>query len=225
MEGIKAGVSSNSAGVVTGVSVEIDHEKISHVNTLLQSMPQRALVVYERAIRRGLSAGRTQANREIKERYDISSASLSDSHSYKTMQEKVQRDGGGVVGYINFAGSKIPLFRFHPSPGKRTYTTRYVNGIGGWRVTTDVSAADVRGQMLRRRTAFIATFRSGHTGIFTRTGGKTASGKDEIREYWGFSVQDMLNYEPARENIERRMAEIVERRIDHELLQALDQAK
>lgn len=72
MEGIKTGNTGYWAGnVVAGVSVEIDHEKISHVNALLQSMPQKALVVYERAIRRGLSAGRTQANKEIKERYDI----------------------------------------------------------------------------------------------------------------------------------------------------------
>ena len=225
MEGIKTGNTGHWAGsVVSGVSVEIDHEQIAHVNTLLQSVPQKALVVYERAIRRGLSAGRTQANKEIKERYDISSANLDNEagHTYKTYQEKVSKDGGGVVGYINFAGAKIPLYRFHPSPGQRTYTTRYVNGWGGWRVTTDVSAADLRGQMLRRQTAFIATFKSGHTGIFTRTGKTTRTGKDKIREYWGFSVQDMLDYPPAREAVQERMAEIVARRIDHELLQMLD---
>lgn len=225
MEGISAGFSTNPQGMITGVSVEIDHEQLSHVNTLLQSTPQKALIVYERAIRRGLSAGHVQADKEIRARYDISSASLHDKHSYQTFQERVQKDGSGVVGYLHFAGSKIPLFRFHPSPGKRTYTTLYVNGTGGWRITTDVSAADVRGQMLRRRTAFIATFRSGHTGIFTRTGRKTASGKDEIREYWGFSVKDMLDYEPAREAVQKRMAEIVQRRIDHELLQMLNQTK
>lgn len=219
MEGISTGYSTNSSGVITGVSVQIDHERISHVNTLLRSAPEKALMVYERAIRRGVAAGRTQASKEIRERYDISNGNL---RANENLREVVRRDGGGVIGYINFAGAKIPLYRFHPSPAKRTYTTRYVNGISGWRVTTDVSAADIRGDMIRRRTAFIATFQSGHTGIFSRTGKKTASGRDEIREYWGFSVKDMLDYEPAREAIQERMAEITQKRIDHELLQMLE---
>ena len=163
MDGVNTGVYTNPLGMITGVSVQINHEQIAHVNTVLQSAPQKALVVYRRAISRGLSAGRVQANKEIKTRYDISNAGLNNSggHSYSTYHEDVREDGGGVVGRINFAGSKIPLYRFHPSPAARAYTTRYVNQISGWRVTTDVSAADVRGQMLRRRTAFIATMPSG----------------------------------------------------------------
>lgn len=233
MDGVNTGVYTNPLGMITGVSVQINHEQIAHVNTVLQSAPQKALVVYRRAISRGLSAGRVQANKEIKTRYDISNASLNNSegHSYSTYHEDIREDGGGVVGRINFAGSKIPLYRFHPSPGARTYTTRYVNQISGWRVTTDVSAADVRGQMLRRRTAFIATMPSGHTGIFERTGdythldnkgNRTAASKGEIREFWGFSVRDMLDYEPAREAIQNRMADIVSQRINHELLRTLD---
>ena len=224
MDGMNMGVKRNPDGIITGLSVEIDKEQISRVNTILQSTPQKALVVYKRAIQRGVSAGRVQANKEIKTRYDISNASLnnSDGHSYSTYSEKVIEDGGGVVGYINFAGAKIPLYRFHPIPSARLYTTRYVNQISGWRVTTDVSAADVRGQMLRRRTAFIATMPSGHTGIWERTGKITSGGKEGIREFWGFSVRDMLDYEPARESVQNRMAEIVEKRIEHELLRALD---
>lgn len=224
MDGVNTGVYANPLGMITGVSVQINHEQIAHVNTVLQSAPQKALVVYRRAISRGLSAGRVQANKEIKTRYDISNASLNNSggHSYSTYHEDVREDGGGVVGRINFAGSKIPLYRFHPSPAARAYTTRYVNQISGWRVTTDVSAADVRGQMLRRRTAFIATMPSGHTGIWERTGDITTGGKEAIREFWGFSVRDMLDYEPAREAIQNRMADIVSQRINHELLRTLD---
>ena len=222
MDDIQAEFKTDSSGMIKGVSVEIDKERIARVNSLLQSAPQKAMTVYKRAIGRALKAGRTQANKEIRERYDIPLASLRDEHTYNTYHEKIQEDGGAVIGYINFAGSKIPLYRFHPNPKTRQYTTRYVNGRGGWRVTTDVSAADVKGQMIRRRTAFIATFPSGHTGIFARTGGKTRTGKDELREYWGFSVQDMLDYPEARENIQNRMAEIIEKRIEHELSRALE---
>lgn len=224
MDGVNTGAYADRFGMVTGISVQINHEQVAHVNSILQSAPQKALSVYRRAIGRGLSAGRVQANKEIKTRYDISNASLNNTggHSYSTYDEKIYEDGGGVAGHIYFAGSKIPLYRFHPSPAARAYTTRYVNQISGWRVTTDVSAADVRGQMLRRRTAFIATMPSGHTGIWERTGKITSGGKEEIREFWGFSVRDMLDYEPAREAIQNRMADIVSQRINHELLRALD---
>ena len=240
MDEIKTNSQTDSDGMIKSVSVEIDQEQIARVNSLLQSAPQKAMTVYKRAIGRALKAGRTQANKEIRERYDIPLASLRDEHTYNTYHEKIQEDGGAVIGYINFAGSKIPLYRFHPNPKTRQYTTRYVNGRGGWRVTTDVSAADVKGQMIRRRTAFIATFPSGHTGIFYRTGDETYSGtynkelniqhkpvgtgvkKPHIHELWGFSVKDMLDYPEARENIQNRMAEIIEKRIEHELSRALE---
>lgn len=204
------------------VVVSIRRDQVEHVNNVLRSAPEKALTVYRRAFARGLDAARVQASREIRQRYDISDSNL---RTYQTIQSRVQTDADGVVGYINFASAKIPLYRFHPSPAKRKYTTRYVNGIGGWRVTTDVSAADTRGAMVRRTTAFIATFQSGHTGIFSRTGEKTASGKPKVREWYGYSVRDMLDYQEARDAIQERAAEIVQSRIDHELLRALDELK
>lgn len=210
------------AATASGVSVEIDRAKIDHVNRILEAFPEKALRVYERSIRRALQAGRTQALREIRLRYDIPQKSLTEDHSYYTFSDRVDRASGGVSGYIRFGGSKIPLYRFHPVPKERKYTNRFVNGVSGWRVTSDIKAADLKGRMLPRY-GFIATFPSGHTGIFARTDGKTASGKDKLREFWGFNVQDMLDYEDAREAIQKRMREIVEQRIDHELLRALEE--
>lgn len=207
-----------------GVTVTINQEQVDHVNAVLRSAPEKAMTVYERALRRGLAAGKTQAYKEIRKRYDISTASLSPgNHTYHTFDERISRDASGVVGHISFAGAKIPLYRFHPSPAQRRYTSRFVNGIAGWRVTTLVSAADVRGQMIHRTGSFIATFQSEHTGIFSRTGETTATGKAALREWYGFSVADMLDYQPAREAIQERAAEVVQQRIDHEMLRALDE--
>lgn len=203
-----------------GVSITIDQRQVDHVNKLLSSVPEKAVTVYRRAFDRGLQAARTQAAREIRQRYAIQNKDL---RTYQTIRSKVDVSSDGVVGYINFSGAKIPLYRFTPRPKERKYTNRYVNGVAGWRITTDVSASDVKGQMIRRRTAFIATFQSGHRGIFARTGRKTETGKDELREFYSFSVADMLDYEPAREAIEQRAAEIVQNRIDHELIRALNE--
>lgn len=205
-----------------GIVVSIRRDQVEHVNSVLRSAPEKALTVYRRAFGRGLDAARVQASKEIRQRYDISDGNL---RTYQNITSKVETAADGVVGYINFASAKIPLYRFHPSPAQRKYTTRYVNKIGGWRVTTDISAADTRGAMIRRSTAFIATFQSGHTGIFSRTGEKTAGGKPKLREWYGYSVKDMLDYPEAREAIQERAAEIVQNRIDHELLRALDEMK
>lgn len=205
-----------------GIVVSIRRDQVEHVNSVLRSAPEKALTVYRRAFGRGLDAARVQASKEIRQRYDISDGNL---RTYQNITSKVETAADGVVGYINFASAKIPLYRFHPSPAQRKYTTRYVNKIGGWRVTTDISAADTRGAMLRRTTAFIATFQSGHTGIFSRTGEKTASGKPKLREWYGYNVKDMLDYPEAREAIQERAAEIVQNRIDHELLRAMDEMK
>lgn len=203
-----------------GVVVTISQEQVDHVNSVLRAAPEKALTVYRRAFGRALDASKVQASKETRKRYDIPDARL---RTYQTVQSRVETAADGVIGHINFASAKIPLYRFHPSPAQRKYTTRYVNGVSGWRITTDVSAADNRGAMLRRHTAFIATFQSGHTGIFSRTGEETASGKDKLKEWSGYSVKDMLDYPEAREAIQERAAEIVRSRVDHELLRALDE--
>lgn len=213
-------LSNSSYTSALGVSVEIDQRQLERVNTLLKAAPEKALLIYRRAFQRGLGAVRTQASKEIRARYDIPAQNLEPN---QTIRQKLDVGSDGVVGEILFAGGKIPLYRFHPSPKNRRYTTRFVNGIGGWRVTTDVSAADNRGQMLRRSAGFIATFQSGHTGIFMRTGEKTASGKDKLKEYYGYSVADMLDYGPVIDALQDRAEEVVSARVDHELLRALDE--
>lgn len=212
-------LSNNSYTTALGVSVEVDERQLERVNTLLKAAPEKALLVYKRAFLRGIGAVRTQASKEIRARYDISASNLEPN---QTIRQRLDVGTDGVVGEILFAGGKIPLYRFHPSPKNRRYTTRYVSGVGGWRVTTDVSAADNRGQMLRRSVGFIATFQSGHTGIFKRTGEKTASGKDKLKEYYGYSVADMLDYGLVIDAIQDRAAEVVQSRVDHELMRALE---
>lgn len=201
-----------------GVQIRVDPGQVERVNRLLSAAPEKATAVYRRAFDRALKAARVQASVEVRKRYAIKEKDLD---TYRNIRSKVDVGTDGVAGYISFAGAKIPLYKFTPKPRDRQYTTRYVNGVAGWRITTDVSAADVKGAMVRRRTAFIATFPSGHRGIFTRTGEKTASGKERIRELYGFSVADMLDYEPAREAIQERAAQVVMERIDHELMREL----
>lgn len=201
------------------VYIELDKGQLDHIERMLRGTPDHALRVVRNSLVRGMVAGRTQATREIRERYDITTENL---RPYRTI--KIRRPvpcGNGVQGELSFYGTKIPLYRFHPSPAARMYTNRFANGRSGWRITSPVSAADVKGSMRRIEQGFIATFKSGHTGIFYRTGTETTKGTPKIAEKWGFAVKDMLEYPDARQNIKFRMEEITAKRMDHELLRVL----
>lgn len=201
------------------IQVSIDEEQLRRVNAVLYATPGKARTVLHNSIKRGLEAGRTKADREARERYDISKENIDAAKRVKT---RISEAGDAVIGELEFSGKKIPLYKFNPDPVDREYTERYVNGYGGWRVTGPVSAADVKGRMQAGPQGFIATFASGHTGIFKRSSGTTSSGKEKIEEYWGFSIKDMLDYEPAREAIMERIDEITSKRIEQELYRILN---
>lgn len=203
-----------------GIRIEINQSQIDHVNKMLYTLPNQAKVVFRNSIDRGLIAARTQAAKEIRERYDIKTGNVKANQTIRL--KRAEQTGSDVVGEILFAGTKIPLYKFHPSPSARRYTKRFVNGRYGWRVTTPVSAADIREKgMLQRPKGFIATFQSGHTGIFRRTSGETRTGKTKLKEYWGPSVADMLEYPEARKAVQDRASEIVAKRLDQELYRML----
>lgn len=203
----------------TGIDIQLDQRQVEHVNTILYEVPDKSRTVFRNAILRGMVAAKTQAKKEIKQRYDITTGNL---RTYETMKERVFDFNDGVVGHLSFSGGKIPLFRFHPSRRVDARTGRFANKKkSGFKVPKKLSAADLIGKMQPRPAGFIATFASGHTGIFKRMGSKTRTGKYKIEEYWGFSVADMLDYPEARENVQERAEEIVGRRIDHELMRIL----
>lgn len=200
---------------MAGINLTIDRGQLNRVNQIINSSAKIGTAI-QRAVNRGLESARTEAAREIRTRYDIAQANLRANQNV-TLRKAVY-SGDEIVGEIRFSGQKIPLYRFHPNPKNRRYTQRFVNGVSGWRVTTAVSAADNRGQMTARPEGFIATFRSGHTGIFQRiAGSKTSSGKEKLREYMSYSVADMLDYPEAREAVERKTMETVQKRLDHEI--------
>lgn len=212
---------------MAGIYIEINQGQIDHIQKMLSSTPEQTLRIISNALNRGMMAGRTQAEKEIRQRYDIKTENLRADHTYKTIKvRKPVLTTDGIRAELSFSGSKIPLYRFHPSPAVRQYTNGYVpleidDRWRSYRKTGTVYAADIKGYMIRRDRGFIATFKSGHTGIFRRNGETTKTGKSKIVEYWGPSVKDMLDYPPARENVQERMQEITAKRLDHELLRVL----
>lgn len=210
-----------------GIQIEFSCEQLERVEKLLYGIPKAAQQVTARALNRGLEAAKTEASRQIRQRYAISTGNLN-----KYQSVKIQKASAGGEGYIQFAGQKIPLFRFQTSPSARTYVGEKIpvmvdptNKI--WRMVyknAGVSAMDSRESgMTERPPAFIATFKSGHTGLFKRTGDYTDTGNSKIEEYWGYSAADMLDYEPAREAVMEKTQETVNNRLEHEIGRILSQ--
>lgn len=212
---------------MVNVEVNIDERQVQHINNMLYQTPDKAKTVFRNAISRGMAAGKVQARKEIRERYDITTSNIK---KYEKMHTRYFDEGDAFRGEISFRSQKIPLYRFNPHPSVRKYTREYAHVLftddpedwRRYRKTSLVSAADVRGSMRPRPAAFIATFNSGHTGIFSRTGKRTSNRREKLREYWGFSVADMLDYPEAREAVQKRAEEITAKRLDHELMRMLN---
>ena len=69
--------------------------------------------------------------------------------------------------------------------------------------------------------AFVAAMKSGHVGIFERTGGSTSSGGDAIRELMGSSVPQMLGSQTVTEALTREAMDYFETRLEHEIARIL----
>jgi hypothetical protein len=206
------------------MQIQISVEQLERVEKLLYGIPGAIPTAEANAFNRGMEAAKTEAKRQIQQRYAITQGNLG-----KYNKTKIQRaSAGGTEAYIEFRGPKVPLYKYTPAPKSRTYVAEripvMIHGVG-WRnvfKSGDVSAMDSRESgMVARPAGFIATFKSGHTGIFKRTGGSTSTGNAKIKEYWGYSVADMLDYEPAREAIQKKTEETVNKRLEHEITRIL----
>ena len=146
----------------------------------------------EKAVRRaaGKAAARLRrANvQAVRERYAISAANIRENEN---VQVSYSYDGG-VQAYVRFSGARIPLFRFDGAaprqPAQDAGRRVPVQTGAGWRMLHVLKAT----APYQFAEAFVARMPSGHTGIFERTGGRTANGRDEIQELYGPSVPQML---------------------------------
>ena len=205
------------------IRINLSIEQLERAKKLLYGIPNGVKSAESNAFNRGLAAGKTEANKQIRQRYAIAAGNVS-----KYSKVTLRRSSGGGEAAIEFSGPKIPLFKFKPSPSARTYTGQRIpvpiQGDGEdsvWR--TVFKNARVRGMDAKAsgyksgERWFIANFASGHTGIFKRTEESTENGKAKIEEIWGFAVADMLDYEPAKEAVAEKIQDVVGRRLEHEI--------
>lgn len=191
---------------------EIDCEGASRAELLLRDIPGAADRVIRKAAEKAAAFLRTESRRLVRKRYAISAAALRDEDT-ACVRYSVW-DGVSVT--INYAGHKIPLYRYDGVTPKQPgvdNTRKKVAAIiaGEWRrvyPSLPVSAHVLKSTRPERLSgAFVATMANGHIGIFKRNGGASQSGGDAISEIMGLSVPQMIGNAEVREELTRRVVD------------------
>ena len=149
---------------------------------------------------------RRDSNQAIREKYDISDEGI---RAEKNVRVRYSYQNG-VQATVTFSGRKIPLYRFggaYPkvptqdiAAGKKPVMVK-----GAWTMQYQGMAA--RGHQFKGTgptqfmDAFVAQMKSGHIGIFERTGGSTSEGSDAIREIMGSSVAQMVGNQQVAQRL------------------------
>lgn len=200
-------------------------ESVEKADRMLAAMPGGFEKALRSAIHRAASYTRTQISRRVRERYAISAGNLRTEQNINLRYRSVS---GGAEAVMQIVGTKLPLYRFEgSSPKSRTDQSKLVPVLIGdqrlrkWRMVHPSITA--KGKVLRGSSpktltdSFTATFRSGHTGIFERTGGMTSGHKDEIQEKMGLSIPQMVGNQEVIDKLGRDASEKFDERIDHEI--------
>lgn len=199
---------------------------------LLKEIPGGVEKAAKRAIKRAASNMRTNAIKEIQKRYDIPTKAVREEENL-SIRYNFKDD---IVAYVDFAGYKIPLYRFGGTSPKRPTkdTSRrfpvmhgYKNEQGIWHLlypSIPAHAHVLKGTAPKQfENAFVAKMSNstGHTGIFERTGGMTERSKDEIEELFGPSVPQMVGSKESAERIASEASGKFNERFEHEISRIL----
>ncbi|MCM1275463.1 MAG: phage tail protein [Lachnospiraceae bacterium] len=201
-------------------------EAVSRAEKLLAGISGGVEKAVRSALPRAASSLRSEAVKEIRKKYDISAENIRARHSVSVKYTY----GANNSATVRFSGKKIPLHRYNgTSPVNPEYDSSktviaIINGINKpVHPGVTASAHQLKGTSPKKIPgAFVAKMKSGHIGIFERTGGVTSSGSDEIRELKGSSVPQMLGSEEVAAALGKHASDVFEQRMEHEITRILN---
>lgn len=198
--------------------IEISAEAVERVESILAGVPKGADRALSNAINRGLSRVKTGAKKRVKEVYTVQSSAFNEATSTKVKKAST----GSIAGYVHFSRYKIPLYKFQVTP-KATGTGK------------QVKAAVMKGSGTVFEDAFIAQMKTGHLGVFERTGeqgivsrlakAKSKNGTEhteKIEEKMGLSAAQMIGNIKVLDAIEKEAQEVINERLEHEVERILN---
>lgn len=186
-----------------GHIVDIAEEGLDHVQKVLAGIEggwQRAV---GSALSRAAATGKTAIKSTIVKRYTISQSEF--LSQTRNINHFTRTSDGGVEVVFGYAGYVIPLLKFDTSVGS------------DGRVVTRVKRSSAK-EVLEH--AFKAQM-GPHTGIYERIG----PDRSPVKEFFGPATPQMMSFEgddEVWEEVEGKMVETYEKRIDHEIMRLLN---
>lgn len=166
----------------------IGAETFKQAEKMLADVPGGMDRALKSATKRAVSFLRTQSTKEIRQRYDLTRKNIRAEQNIRVSY----RYFNGIEARITFRGNKIPLFRYGGSSPKTPTVNpdKTIMAIvnGNLRpVHPGVAAAGhqlVSTSPTTFSRAFVAQMKSGHIGIFERTGGKHQPATQKSENSW-----------------------------------------
>ncbi|MBD5098131.1 MAG: hypothetical protein HDT35_01000 [Clostridiales bacterium] len=197
-------------GITGSITVTVNEAAgqaaIERAKTLLAGIPGGVDKAAKAAMSRTVDRLRRDSNQAIREKYDITDEGI---RAEKNVRVRYSFQNG-VQATVTFSGRKIPLYRFggaYPkvptqdiAAGKKPVMVK-----GAW--TMQYQGVPASGHQFKDTRpfpfadAFVARMKSGHIGIFMRTGGVTSEKSDEISEVMGNSVAQMVGKQEVAQKL------------------------
>ena len=184
-----------------GLTVDIAEDSLDRVTKLLAGISGGVYKAVGSALTRAAAAGKTAAKQPVTREYSISQSEF--LSQTRNINHFVRDTGGGLTVVFGFRGNVIPLMKFN---------TRVNNSE---QVVTQVKRSGAAATLDRAFTAQMG----GHRGVYERVGVK----RFPVEELYGPATPQMMySNEDVMDEIEDKMAETYEKRIDHEILRVLN---
>lgn len=191
----------SSHAIYGGVIVDVVEDSLDKATRLLAGINGGVYKAVGSALSRAAATGKTAAKQPVTKEYTISQSEF--LARTRNINHFVRESSGGISVVFGFRGNVIPLMKFN---------TR-VNGSG--QIVTQVKRSG-SAETLNR--AFSAQM-GGHKGIYERVGVK----RFPVEELYGPATPQMMySSEEVTDEIERKVADTYEKRIDHEILRILN---
>jgi len=161
------------------------------------------------ALNRAAKTALTRTMRFMREKYNIKASIL------KRLFTIMKATKNSPVVLIH--GFKQPIAFFMDQGSTRLFSVRQTK--------KGVSFTRKRGQRERIDSAFIATMRSGHVGVFTRTGEYNDQGEEKIKQLFALDPAKLLVPESTNTEVINYMNTIFRTRLRLEFERALEHGK
>lgn len=180
--------------------IHVSETTINKMYALLTGIQDADKKVLKPAMARALMSGKTEAKRQAMQVYHVKAGDFN-QNSYITYKGIKHHAEGEMIGEISFAGTPIPLAKYKINP---------TSPAEGAMPAAAALKANAPIPFDKANDVHVLQMQSGHIGIFKGEDGK-------IKELYGPSPPRMIENEEVRLKIEKKVDEVLNKRIEHEM--------